>query len=218
MTVPRGLTAANIATNGHPYGDDHGQRYGRSTQRWGRPTVELHGGPAIIWRRHADGATDDGGNTGSDPGLTGTATSEADSTVAIEVSAPVTTGLTGQLWYATDNGDPTATGTAKRDRAHQFERFGHHVDQIRGWTNGKRYRASILRPDLYFVLDSNSELSSHHRATALNAVLSTGQWYGDFTCVWRGRMAVDPIYHNVCSSPIWDAGDPTTTGIHGGEL
>ena len=52
--------------------------------------------------------TDDGGNTGVDPGLTGTATSEADTdTVAIQVSAPITTGPTSQLWYVTRDGDPT---------------------------------------------------------------------------------------------------------------
>jgi VCBS repeat-containing protein len=79
--------------------------------------ITLAGANAVLYTSATLGpdtltmTTDDGGATGTDPGLTGTGTSEADiDTVAIQVSAAIS--ANGQLWYlVNDVLDVGNTGT-----------------------------------------------------------------------------------------------------------
>ena len=144
--------------------------------------------------------TDDGGNTGSDPGLTGTATSEADTdTVAIEVSAPVTAGLTGQLWYATINGDPTANPIFSDNVVGHLNSDGSAITptQDTGGTNEDDI-ALDTSSGLYFVATDNFTIESHHTSDGTIAESAPGNGTVDLSPAFGvDALAVDPIYHTL---------------------
>jgi len=163
-------------------------------------------------------ATDDGGNFGTDPGLTGTPTSEADTdTVAIQVSPPINNGLTGELFYVTrgsttaadnvvgqiDSNDPGAGATAI------------HATATSNAVNDIASDTSIGSTGYYFVLDSIDPASTPapNGPTLTSYVLGTNA----LGTTWSlgadtfDAMAVDAVYQTIFVSEV--CSDPADTGI-----
>jgi VCBS repeat-containing protein len=168
--------------------------------------------------------TDDDGNTGTDPGLTGTPASEADTdTVAIQVSAAVQTGLTSQLWYVTFGGDPTPQPTFSDNVVGYLNSDGSApvpIQDTGATSQNENDIALYSAPGLYFVATDGFTVESHHTNDGTIAEAVAGAGTLDLSSYFTvDSVADDPFLNpdgNSAHGTLFvgvTGADPQTTGI-----